>query len=132
MTFPLYFKVCDLHQGKTYVFRVRAVNASGVGTPSDTSEPVLVEARPGELSPETGRRAPCVTGVCGWRGKGLSGWCPVRLLKELDGQMKRSRYSRPWGSARPGRRGHLKSVWSIGPALGAQAAYRGGGGLDHC
>ncbi|XP_006866786.1 PREDICTED: myomesin-2-like [Chrysochloris asiatica] len=42
-----YLKVCDLHQGKTYVFRVRAVNASGVGKPSDTSEPVLVEAKPG-------------------------------------------------------------------------------------
>uniref|UniRef100_A0A8C0KIA2 Myomesin 2 n=1 Tax=Canis lupus dingo TaxID=286419 RepID=A0A8C0KIA2_CANLU len=42
-----YLKVCDLHQGKTYVFRVRAVNASGVGRPSETSEPVLVEARPG-------------------------------------------------------------------------------------
>ncbi|TEA23730.1 hypothetical protein DBR06_SOUSAS3810090 [Sousa chinensis] len=42
-----YLKVCDLHQGKTYIFRVRAVNASGVGKPSDTSEPVLVEARPG-------------------------------------------------------------------------------------
>ncbi|XP_003412010.1 myomesin-2 [Loxodonta africana] len=42
-----YLKVCDLHQGKTYVFRVRAVNASGVGKPSDASEPVLVEARPG-------------------------------------------------------------------------------------
>uniref|UniRef100_G3V7K1 Myomesin 2 n=1 Tax=Rattus norvegicus TaxID=10116 RepID=G3V7K1_RAT len=42
-----YLKVCDLHQGKTYVFRVRAVNASGPGKPSDTSEPVLVEARPG-------------------------------------------------------------------------------------
>lgn len=79
------------------------MNASGVGTPSDTSEPVLVEAKPGELSPETGRRAPCVTGVRGWRGKGLGGWCPVRLLKELDGEMKRSRYSRPW--ALPGRAG---------------------------
>ncbi|XP_059941943.1 myomesin-2 [Mesoplodon densirostris] len=42
-----YLKVCNLHQGKTYIFRVRAVNASGVGKPSDTSEPVLVEARPG-------------------------------------------------------------------------------------
>ncbi|XP_037668866.1 myomesin-2 [Choloepus didactylus] len=42
-----YLKVSDLHQGKTYVFRVRAVNASGVGKPSDTSEPVLVEAKPG-------------------------------------------------------------------------------------
>ncbi|XP_021525860.2 myomesin-2 isoform X2 [Aotus nancymaae] len=42
-----YLKVCDLQQGKTYVFRVRAVNANGVGRPSDMSEPVLVEARPG-------------------------------------------------------------------------------------
>ncbi|XP_012879670.1 PREDICTED: myomesin-2 [Dipodomys ordii] len=42
-----YLKVCGLQQGQTYVFRVRAVNASGPGKPSDTSEPVLVEARPG-------------------------------------------------------------------------------------
>lgn len=104
------------------------MNASGVGTPSDTSEPVLVEARPGELSPETGRRAPWVTGVRGWRRKGLGGWCPVRLLKELDGQMEWSRYSRP--RALPG--------WAGGGTLGqcgrrtCLAAYRGGGGLDHC
>uniref|UniRef100_A0A8C6RBF2 Myomesin 2 n=1 Tax=Nannospalax galili TaxID=1026970 RepID=A0A8C6RBF2_NANGA len=39
--------VCDLQQGQTYVFRVRAVNASGPGKPSDMSEPILVEARPG-------------------------------------------------------------------------------------
>ncbi|KAJ8775763.1 hypothetical protein J1605_016161 [Eschrichtius robustus] len=42
-----YLKVCNLHQGKTYIFRVRAVNESGVGKPSDTSEMVLAEARPG-------------------------------------------------------------------------------------
>lgn len=42
-----YLKVCDLHQGHSYVFRVRAANASGVGRPSDPSEPVLLEARPG-------------------------------------------------------------------------------------
>ncbi|XP_012644254.2 myomesin-2 [Microcebus murinus] len=42
-----YLKASDLQRGRTYVFRVRAVNASGVGGPSDTSEPVLVEARPG-------------------------------------------------------------------------------------
>lgn len=40
-------QVCGLQQGHTYVFRVRAVNASGVGKPSDASEPVLLEARPG-------------------------------------------------------------------------------------
>ncbi|XP_045677304.1 myomesin-2 [Phyllostomus hastatus] len=42
-----YLKVCNLHHGQSYVFRVRAVNASGVGTPSDASEPVLLETRPG-------------------------------------------------------------------------------------
>ncbi|EHB02142.1 Myomesin-2 [Heterocephalus glaber] len=42
-----YLKVCDLQRGQTYVFRVRAVNTSGPGKPSDASEPVLVEARPG-------------------------------------------------------------------------------------
>ncbi|XP_036919270.1 myomesin-2 [Sturnira hondurensis] len=42
-----YLKVCDLHHGQSYVFRVRAVNASGVGTPSDLSEPVVLETRPG-------------------------------------------------------------------------------------
>ncbi|XP_045437610.1 myomesin-2-like, partial [Pipistrellus kuhlii] len=42
-----YLKVCDLQQGHSYVFRVRAANASGVGRPSEPSEPVLLEARPG-------------------------------------------------------------------------------------
>ncbi|XP_053511354.1 myomesin-2 [Artibeus jamaicensis] len=42
-----YLKVCDLHHGQSYVFRVRAVNTSGVGTPSDSSEPVVLETRPG-------------------------------------------------------------------------------------
>ncbi|KAM4693675.1 myomesin-2 isoform 2-T2 [Discoglossus pictus] len=42
-----YFKVKDLEEGKTYVFQIRAVNASGIGKPSDVSEPVLVEERPG-------------------------------------------------------------------------------------
>lgn len=70
VTFLASLKVCDLHQGKTYVFRVRAVNASGVGRPSDTSEPVLVEARPGETRPlsPTGKTS-------GWGdlGQGTSG-----------------------------------------------------------
>ncbi|XP_053317271.1 myomesin-2 isoform X1 [Spea bombifrons] len=42
-----YLKVKDLEEGKTYVFQIRAVNASGVGKPSDVSEPVLVQSRPG-------------------------------------------------------------------------------------
>ncbi|KFO97846.1 M-protein, striated muscle, partial [Calypte anna] len=42
-----YFKVTELHEGHTYVFKVRAVNDAGVGKSSEISEPVLVEARPG-------------------------------------------------------------------------------------
>ncbi|NWQ72034.1 MPSF protein, partial [Neopipo cinnamomea] len=42
-----YLKVTDLHEGHTYVFKVRAVNDAGVGKSSEISEPVLVEARPG-------------------------------------------------------------------------------------
>ncbi|XP_018430419.1 PREDICTED: myomesin-2 [Nanorana parkeri] len=42
-----YLKVKELEEGKTYVFQIRAVNASGVGKPSDISEPVLVHARTG-------------------------------------------------------------------------------------
>ncbi|KFW07624.1 M-protein, striated muscle, partial [Fulmarus glacialis] len=41
-----YFKVTDLHEGHTYVFKVRAVNDAGVGKSSEISEPVLVKARP--------------------------------------------------------------------------------------
>ncbi|KAG8444941.1 hypothetical protein GDO86_009920 [Hymenochirus boettgeri] len=42
-----YQKVSDLEEGKTYVFQILAVNASGTGKPSDISEPVLIQARPG-------------------------------------------------------------------------------------
>ncbi|XP_073531493.1 myomesin-2 isoform X2 [Phyllobates terribilis] len=42
-----YLKVKELEEGKTYVFQIRAVNASGIGKASDISEPVLVQARPG-------------------------------------------------------------------------------------
>ncbi|CAH2248546.1 myomesin-2 isoform X4 [Pelobates cultripes] len=42
-----YLKVKDLEEGKTYVFQIRAVNGSGIGKPSDLSEPVLVQSRPG-------------------------------------------------------------------------------------
>ncbi|XP_073445284.1 myomesin-2 [Dendrobates tinctorius] len=42
-----YLKVKGLEEGKTYVFQIRAVNASGIGKASDISEPVLVQARPG-------------------------------------------------------------------------------------
>lgn len=69
VTFLASLKVCDLHQGKTYVFRVRAVNASGVGRPSDTSEPVLVEARPGETRPLSWQQARPLGGVTWVRGQ---------------------------------------------------------------
>lgn len=44
------FKVTDLHEGHTYVFKVRAVNDAGVGKSSEISEPVLVEERPGKVN----------------------------------------------------------------------------------
>ncbi|XP_066459687.1 myomesin-2 isoform X2 [Eleutherodactylus coqui] len=49
-----YLKVKELEEGKTYVFQIRAVNVSGIGKPSDISEPVLVQARPGVQEITTG------------------------------------------------------------------------------
>ncbi|RXM33321.1 Myomesin-2 [Acipenser ruthenus] len=49
-----YLKVSDLEEAKSYVFRVRAVNAAGVGKPSDVSEPVFVQARPETLEIASG------------------------------------------------------------------------------
>ncbi|XP_067244493.1 myomesin-2 isoform X6 [Chanodichthys erythropterus] len=42
-----YLKVTGLETGASYVFRVRAVNAKGVGKASDVSDPVCVKALPG-------------------------------------------------------------------------------------
>ncbi|XP_061583560.1 myomesin-2 isoform X3 [Cololabis saira] len=42
-----YLQVHDLHEGENYVFRVRAANASGVGKPSQLSDPVCAKALPG-------------------------------------------------------------------------------------
>ncbi|XP_039178533.1 myomesin-2 [Crotalus tigris] len=42
-----YLKVTELHEGKCYMFRVRPVNDAGIGKPSDVSEAVLVQAKPG-------------------------------------------------------------------------------------
>ncbi|XP_048387016.2 myomesin-2 isoform X2 [Stegostoma tigrinum] len=42
-----YLKVTNLEEGKSYIFRVHAVNAAGQGRPSEPSEPVLIQARPG-------------------------------------------------------------------------------------
>ena len=83
VTFLSSLKVCDLHQGKTYVFRVRAVNASGVGRPSDTSEPVLVEARPGETRPLSWQQARPLGGVT-WRGEQAGMWRVGRRMAGLS------------------------------------------------
>ncbi|XP_036070135.1 M-protein, striated muscle [Oryzias melastigma] len=42
-----YLQVSGLQEGESYVFRVRAVNASGVGKASQLSEPVCAKALPG-------------------------------------------------------------------------------------
>ncbi|TKS87631.1 Myomesin-1 190 kDa connectin-associated protein 190 kDa titin-associated protein [Collichthys lucidus] len=46
-TEKLYFKVKNLKEGETYVFRVRAQNKAGVGKTSDVTEPVPAETKPG-------------------------------------------------------------------------------------
>ncbi|XP_018604826.2 myomesin-2 isoform X2 [Scleropages formosus] len=42
-----YLKVCQLEEGQSYVFRVRAQNAHGVGKPSTSSDSACIKALPG-------------------------------------------------------------------------------------
>uniref|UniRef100_A0A3B4AS27 Uncharacterized protein n=1 Tax=Periophthalmus magnuspinnatus TaxID=409849 RepID=A0A3B4AS27_9GOBI len=49
-----YFQVSGLEEGQSYVFKVRAVNNSGVGKASLVSEPVCAKALPGTKEIEVG------------------------------------------------------------------------------
>lgn len=41
------FALLDLEKGKSYVFRVRALNQYGMSDPSEPSEPVALKGKPG-------------------------------------------------------------------------------------
>ncbi|XP_004679437.1 PREDICTED: myomesin-3 [Condylura cristata] len=45
------FALLDLEKGKSYVFRVRAVNQYGLSDPSEPSEPIALKGKPATLPP---------------------------------------------------------------------------------
>uniref|UniRef100_A0A8D0PPR5 Myomesin-3 n=1 Tax=Sus scrofa TaxID=9823 RepID=A0A8D0PPR5_PIG len=45
------FALLDLEKGKSYVFRVRAVNQYGMSDPSEPSEPIALKGKPATLPP---------------------------------------------------------------------------------
>ncbi|XP_030074495.1 myomesin-3 [Microcaecilia unicolor] len=53
-TATTHMRVSELEKGKSYVFRVKAVNAAGTGAPSVPSDPVIAETKPGMNEIEVG------------------------------------------------------------------------------
>ncbi|NWX77005.1 MYOM3 protein, partial [Alca torda] len=49
-----HMKVSDLETGKSYIFRVRALNKAGIGPPSLPSDPVVAKTKPGTNEIELG------------------------------------------------------------------------------
>ncbi|ELK02138.1 Myomesin-3 [Pteropus alecto] len=45
------FALLDLEKGKSYVFRVRAINKYGMSDPSESSEPITLKGKPATLPP---------------------------------------------------------------------------------
>ncbi|XP_069751190.1 myomesin-3 isoform X3 [Narcine bancroftii] len=53
-TLSTHMRVTRLEEGKTYIFRVYALNSMGAGVPSLPSDPVCAKTRPGTTEVETG------------------------------------------------------------------------------
>eukprot|EP00069_Balaena_mysticetus_P004942 bmy_04559T0 len=85
------FALLDLEKGKTYVFRVRAINQHGMSDPSEPSEPIALRGKPATLPPPTQVQA--------FRDTQTSvslNWDPVKDSPELLGYYI---YSREAGSS---------------------------------
>lgn len=52
------FALLDLEKGKSYVFRVRAMNQYGMSDPSEPSEPITLKGKPGTCVMQMGAGRP--------------------------------------------------------------------------